>query len=855
MPNDLKINSSDGSHTIDTQHFEEAVNYELAVRVIRARNIHGTDVVSKPDCYVCLWLPSAKQDVKKTKTFWNCNNPEWEETFHFRIHSQIKNILELSVHDEDIGTHDDHLYTVSFDLANVTLNDPIVETFTLNAECQEELEVEFMLVEIEEPKKTVITNGVLVCPEMVALEVQVEKQRAENFKRKTELSLTVRGSYEDTHKTVFIPNDTNGSSSKETFVFHYPRGCGTELTASLSRVYPSLDVTFSSETDNGCLNLTAVPVNLITLDSETNIQIPAMEVKPLEVQVTVKECPEKLDVRLGFDLCDEERAFLHKRQKVVSAALKKVLQLKQDLVGEEVPVVAVMATGGGARAMSALYSHLCGLQKMGLLDCVTYIAGASGSTWTMSKLYEDSEWSQSQLAGSINTAKQHVTKKKTSTFSMGQLKYYRQELRRASQEGQKPSFTDLWGLMLESMFHHGRNECKLSDQKAALENGQNPLPIYLAMNVKEDKISTVDFKEWCEFTPYEVGLLKYGASIKTEDFGSEFYMGRLMKRHPEPRICYFQGLWGNVFSLNLVDTWYLTTKLNTFWDHWVKDRIKDIDKDDIRRRRESAYIKTHLFTPSSTFSRILKGLLTNRPIDGEQQNFLRGFHLHKDYHQHSQFCTWKDTDLDIFPNKLTPLADSLCLVDAGYFINASFPPLLKPERKVDIILSFDYTLDTPLQSVEQTCTYCTSNGIEFPKVCLSEEERKEHKECYTFVDDDNPNAPIVLHFPLVNDTFRKYKEPGVLRSSEEMSDGDVDVTSFFSPYFLTNFTYSERDFDRLMKLTQYNLLNNQNLISDALRTSIERRKARKLFSEMYQTQVQHRAESIANGDVCTGTSS
>lgn len=65
-----------------------------------------------------------------------------------------------------------------------------------------------------------------------------------------------------------------------------------------------------------------------------------------------------------------------------------------------------------------------------------------------------------------------------------------------------------------------------------------------------------------------------------------------------------------------------------------------------------------------------------------------------------------------------------------------------------------------LQSVEQTCTYCTAQGICFPRVSLSEEERKNHKECYIFEDEDNPNAPIVLHFPLVNDTFRIYKEPG-----------------------------------------------------------------------------------------------
>lgn len=47
----------------------------------------------------------------------------------------------------------------------------------------------------------------------------------------------------------------------------------------------------------------------------------------------------------------------------------------------QVPVIAVMATGGGIRAMTSLYAQLAGLKELGLLDCVSYITGASGSTW------------------------------------------------------------------------------------------------------------------------------------------------------------------------------------------------------------------------------------------------------------------------------------------------------------------------------------------------------------------------------------------------------------------------------------------------------------------------------------------
>lgn len=57
----------------------------------------------------------------------------------------------------------------------------------------------------------------------------------------------------------------------------------------------------------------------------------------------------------------------------------------------------------------------------------------------------------------------------------------------------------------------------------------------------------------------------------------------------------------------------------------------------------------------------------------------------------SSVC-FPETKLDQFPNHLTPMEKELRLVDAGYFINTSCPPLLRKERNVDVILSFDYNL-------------------------------------------------------------------------------------------------------------------------------------------------------------------
>lgn len=64
------------------------------------------------------------------------------------------------------------------------------------------------------------------------------------------------------------------------------------------------------------------------------------------------------------------------------------------------------------------------------------------------------------------------------------------------------------------------------------------------------------------------------------------------------------------------------------------------------------------------------------------------------------------------------------------------------------------------QQLEMTYSYCKMQGIPFPKIELSEEDKKNPKECYMFLDEENPRAPIVLHFPLVNNTFQEYKEPG-----------------------------------------------------------------------------------------------
>ncbi|XP_034625031.1 cytosolic phospholipase A2 beta-like isoform X3 [Trachemys scripta elegans] len=477
-----------------------------------------------------------------------------------------------------------------------------------------------------------------------------------------------------------------------------------------------------------------------------------------------------------------------------------------------------MATGGSVRAMSAMYGHLLGLQKLNLLDCATYLTGTSGSTWTMTNLYKNANWSQKTLEGPISLAKKQVMKCKMNVISMEHLKYYHEEMIKRAKGGHISSFTGLWSLVQEAFLHDEPEESKLSDQRKALDQGQNPLPLYAILNVKAEQISTFKFREWVEFSPYEVGFQKYGAFIRSENFDSEFFMGRLVKKLPESRICFLEGIWTNVFTRNLLDCLYWSSNSDEFWDHWAKDMV-DIGRENNASDDSSIVIKSPC-SISGNLCEIFNDILTTRPLLEETHNFLRGLEFYKDYLQQRGFIEWKDTVLDISPNKLTPREKHLCLIDVGYFINTSCPPLLKPERNVDVIISLDYSMGNMFQQLEMTYRYCKTQGIPFPKIELSEEDKKNPKECYVFSEAENPRAPTVIHFPLVNNTFKDYKEPGVKRSPLEMKDGDINLTNKNSPYYFTKLVYSAEDFDKLVNLSSYNILNNKDLILQSIQRAM-----------------------------------
>ncbi|KAG8126125.1 hypothetical protein E2320_021357, partial [Naja naja] len=694
--------------------------YNLTVKVLRARNIKGTDLLSKADCYVELHLPTASPVIYRTRVIDNSSDPEWNETFQYRIHDAIKNTLELTLFDKDVLISDE-LTSVVFDITGIQAGHSLKNTFKLK-EDKEELDVEFFMEKSSDPPGEIITNGVLV-------------------------------------------------------------GLSVDL------------------------------------------------------KVKAEEITKDLDVRLGFDLCKEEREFLEKRKKIV-------------------PVVAVLGSGGGIRALSSFYGSLLGLQQLNLLDSITYLAG-------ISVLYQDHKWSQKDLKHPISNAQDKISSSKAAVVSSEHMKYYFQELNALENAGRKVSFTDLWGLIVEYFLQQKEDQSKLSDQQEAVKYGQNPYPIYAAVNVRPN------VREWCEFTPYEVGFRKYGAFIRTEDFDSEFFMGRLIKKHPEPRICYLQGMWGSAFAASLDDVCLKVIGSGFSFLETLGDVVKVIDDSRRFHFRDPTRLKTRLVIPGGPLLQIIQDFFKSRITAGETFNFMQGLYLHRDYINLKKFVISKETHLDAFPNMLTPMEENLYLVDGGFSINSPFPLLIQPERDVDVILSFNYSWEAPFEVLKLTEKYCRERDIPFPEIIFNKEDEESPKECYLFMDAENPKAPIVLHFPLVNDTFRKYKMPGIERESEEEKTfADFQIEGKDSPYRTFNFTYTSDEFDKLVELNCYNVLNNMDAILKALRLGLSKRKQKagpKCFFENWLSELiyveynisyeKQESEQAAVGSACSSASS
>ncbi|KAL3846622.1 hypothetical protein ACJMK2_017597 [Sinanodonta woodiana] len=599
-------------------------------------------------------------------------------------------------------------------------------------------------------------------------------------------------------------------------------------------------------------------------------------------------------LRYSLALCDDEKAFLNRRREKVLEAMRQLLGDKGPKCIKEVPTVSVIGSGGGFRAMIGLSGVLKALADSGILQCTTYLCGLSGSSWHISTLYSHPDWPKMNPGDMQEEIKSNIDSSVLWLLTPQSIYRYIDRIMQKRKGGQPVSFTDFFGHMVGETLLKGRLDAKLTDMREKVADGGIPLPIFTCVHVKKDR-SARSFQEWVEFSPYEIGMAKYGTFMRSELFGSKFFMGKLCTQYEEPPLHFLQGIWGSAFSIlfkrllednrrldpveiirqemikqleenqadessdssdsesddeNSSDTKDRLPQLSEGAKVFCSDDIHDVC-DSASKENALSRVKgwTRRTKNSGYWHTFLKGLFENKNFEllstragraGLIHNFMRGLSLQETYPfdpitpvayketVDSRISEYFEAAFEMHPTNVKHLH----MADAGLTFNSPYPLILRPQRGVDIILSFDFSArpsDTSLPFKELLLAekWARKHLVPFPPIDISVFDREGMKELYIFKDPDDPYCPVVLHFPLVNIEFRNYLLPGVPRKTkEEISFADFDVFDDpATPYSTFNFKYTHLAFDRLAKLTEFNTLWNVEEIKKIFVECIEKKRS------------------------------
>ena len=252
-----------------------------------------------------------------------------------------------------------------------------------------------------------------------------------------------------------------------------------------------------------------------------------------EIAHAIKRRPEDQN-----NLCTAETAYLDTRRPIVQKALRS---------GEKFPKIAIVASGGGIRAMLATLGFLRGLEQINLLNAITYTCGLSGSTWAIGP------W-----IASGQTVERYITEnniiEKVENFKgiKGALAEIAKNFLTTEDNqiktvfGQQWTFVDSWGLYISKNLLL-RPNMQLSQQVPQVTDGSKPLPIYTAVT------SDARTRDWFEFTPFEVGSLGRKIFIPSWSFGRQFISGISQDFPPEQSFGYLLGIFGSAMGARLKD--------------------------------------------------------------------------------------------------------------------------------------------------------------------------------------------------------------------------------------------------------------------------------------------------------------
>uniref|UniRef100_A0A4W5KRF8 PLA2c domain-containing protein n=1 Tax=Hucho hucho TaxID=62062 RepID=A0A4W5KRF8_9TELE len=434
-------------------------------------------------------------------------------------------------------------------------------------------------------------------------------------------------------------------------------------------------------------------------------------------------------VRLSHSINDEERKYVKGRKTLIKKWLK------------DQGVYCELVGSGGERAAVGMLGSLHQLAQDDLLGSLHYMCGVSGTTWCMSSLYSDPALSLGQRCDEM------IKKLKGSTVDLSKAVDW---LKLRKEQNQDFNLTDFWGAFTASYFIKEMHTRCLSDDAHV----NKPYPIYSAIELDcHRQNSTEGDWVWFEMTPHECGFSGLGASIPTSCLGSKFEGGTLREKRKEMDMVLLQGICGSAIADGQRNIAEVVKKIWGLFGGKPQCSMLQLSCLSLSlppRSLSSPSVSLYhlslcvsLSSPSVSFHHPpLLSLYTQSPplsLPGHSLSL---------YPPSLSPCT-----LPLYPalpiylsitsdtNVPSSMAskEKIHLVDAGLKINSPYPPVLRTSRKVDLIISLDFSEGNPFEA--NTHTHFV---VIFHVLFLGEEGMKKERETYTTLQ-QHYGAPEIEH--------------------------------------------------------------------------------------------------------------
>jgi phospholipase A2 len=477
-------------------------------------------------------------------------------------------------------------------------------------------------------------------------------------------------------------------------------------------------------------------------------------------------------VTQGNQLSPQERVYRYHRKPTVKKAVERLMG--RTLADDEIPVISVLGSGGGFRAMLYTAGALSGLLKIDVWDAITYNVGLSGSTWAigLSTLMN--------MPG--NVFKDWIVKKINqglTAFKPSDIALLTQALLEKLKTGQPVSLVDLYGTVLANAllqdFNLSKQHVWLTSQIPFIELGQLPFPLYTAIRAEANKP-----KDWYEFSPYQIGAYWLNMYVPTWAFGRKFDKGISTDYAIQQSLGYLFGIFGSA---------YAGTVRSTFQELNIESLIPLSPVRDVVHRilHETPIGAQHIF-PAQVY------------------NFTYGM-------------------------QNSPAKDQLYLglADAGLDFNLPYPPVsgIRPDRKADIIICIDSSASQLTQQVQSMERYARDHALKFPSINYTDIATRT---ITVFEDKNDTNVPTLIYMPRFKEhsVWNQYKtQPNFADYQSHLESFDIEHCILKEACNTFNFTYTQKEAQQVIALAEFNIVASKERIIKAITDWINRKSASK----------------------------